>query len=155
LLQQVFAGLDWKPGKRRVVMKNIPVRPDLGILVIRLWIGFIGIFHGSQKLFGLFGGKGIAAFADSLEQLNVPMPVPSAWAAGIAEFGGGLLVAIGLLSRIGAIPLIFTMLVAYFVAHKGKFVATASGGEYALTIAIVLIGLIIAGPGKYAVTRRI
>jgi putative oxidoreductase len=124
---------------------------DVGLLAIRAMVGFVGIFHGAQKLFGAFGGSGIAGFANHLEKMGIPMPELSAWAAGIAEFGGGSLVLIGLLTRIAAMPFIFTMLVAYFAAHGGKFALQQGGGEYALTLAIVLLGLVLTGPGRLSV----
>jgi putative oxidoreductase len=135
-------------------MPTKPALPDLGLLIIRAWIGFIGVFHGSQKIFGAFGGKGIHAFAEGLEKMNVPMPLAGAWAAATAEFGGGILIILGLFARIAALPLMFTMLVAFFVAHKGIFAVQRGGGEYPLTIAVILLALVIAGPGRYAITRK-
>lgn len=125
--------------------------PDLGLLLIRSMIGIVGIFHGSQKLFGLFGGHGIDGFAGYLASLGVPAPVPSAWLAGLAEFGGGLLVALGIAPRVAALPFLFAMLVAFFAAHGGKFEMQQGGGEYALTLAVVLAGLVFTGPGRFTV----
>ncbi len=53
-------------------------QPDLGLLLVRLMVGVVGMFHGSQKLFGLFGGRGVQGFADSLETLGIPLPLASA-----------------------------------------------------------------------------
>ena len=135
-------------------MPTKPMLTDVGLLMIRVWIGFIGVFHGSQKLFSAFGGKGIAGFAEGLQKMNIPMPLVGAWAAAIAEFGGGILIILGLFSRIAALPLMFTMLVAFFVAHKGVFAVQHGGGEYPLTIAVILLALVIAGPGRFALTRK-
>lgn len=126
-------------------------RPDAGLLFARAWLGFIGVFHGAQKLFGLAGGPGIRGFAGVLEGMNVPAPMLSAVLAGSAEFFGGLLLALGILPRLAAIPFIFTMLVAFFVAHGGRFAVTAGGGEYALTVAVLLLATILTGPGRYTV----
>jgi putative oxidoreductase len=83
--------------------------------------------------------------------MNVPAPTLSAILAGSAEFFGGLLLALGILPRLAAIPFIFTMLVAFLVAHGGRFAVTAGGGEYALTIAVLLLATILTGPGRYTV----
>jgi putative oxidoreductase len=135
---------------------RIPVNPDLGLLVLRLWVGVVGVFHGSQKLFGAFDGPGIKGFADALAKMNVPAPTVSAVLAGLAEFGGGLLIALGIFPRLAAIPVAFTMLVAWATAHHFK-VFGEHGGEFALTLAAVAIAIIIAGAGRYALmpaTRR-
>ena len=124
--------------------------PDFGLLLIRSWVGFIGVVHGSQKLFGLFGGSGIDGFAGYLTELGVPAPRVSAVLAGSAEFFGGLLLIVGLFPRLAAVPFLFTMLVAAFKAHPGKFSVAQGGMEYALTIAFVLAGLIFTGGGRFA-----
>ncbi len=129
--------------------------PDAGLLVIRVMVGIVGLFHGSQKLFGAFGGPGIKGFAHYLEPLNIPMPVASAYAAALTELVGGALVLVGLFQRLAALPWIFAMLVAFFMMHKGKFDVTAGGGEYALTLAAVLLGLVFTGPGRWSIDRII
>ena len=89
--------------------------------------------------------------------MHVPAPTVSAVLSGSAEFFGGLLLALGLFSRIGSVFLAFNMLVAVFMVHwKNGFSAPQGAGyEYPMTLAVVLIGLIISGPGKYAVTPRL
>ena len=133
-------------------MKPMLVNPDFGLLLVRLMIGFVGVHHGAQKLFGLFGGKGLADFAAVLEKMNVPMPKVSAILAGSAECFGGLLIAMGLFPRLAAIPFAFTMLVAFFHAHGGK-VSGEGNGEYALVLAVFAIALFFTGPGRWTVAR--
>jgi putative oxidoreductase len=130
-----------------------PAAHDLGLLLIRLMVGVVGVFHGGQKLFGLFGGGGITEFAGFLESINVPLPTVSAYAAGAGEFFGGALVGLGLFSRLAALPFAFTMLVAVVKVHSGAF-SGQNGMEYPLTLAVVLIGLALTGPGRFAVTGR-
>jgi putative oxidoreductase len=136
-----------------------PVRsihnPDLGLLIIRLMLAAIGIFHGSQKLFGAFGGHGIEGFAQSLDKMGIPLPVPAAWLTGLSELAGGILIGIGLWTRIAPIPWAISMLVAFFVAHQAKFDSQKGGGEYALTLAAVLIALVFTGPGRYSVEAAV
>lgn len=136
-------------------MTGPPLMTDLGLLVIRLMLAVVGVFHGAQKLFGVFGGHGIRGFAGFLESLGVPFPTLAAFAAALSEFLGGLLLALGLFSRIALIPWAFTMYVAVLLVHRHAFALSANGMEYALTLAVVLTALILTGPGRYAMTPRI
>lgn len=124
-------------------------RQDLGLLLLRLSVGAVFVFHGSQKLFGAFGGHGIAGFAGYLDQLGVPLPVLNASLAASAEFFGGLALLLGLATPLAAVPLTITMLVAGFTAHSG-FDITQGGNEYTLVLASVALALGLNGPGRYS-----
>jgi putative oxidoreductase len=126
--------------------------PDAALLILRLWLGLVGVLHGSQKLFGAFGGTGIPNFAESLGKMNVPAPTAAAYAAALSEFLGGLLVGLGILPRLAAIPFLFTMVVAWATAHHFKFFGQSGGGEYPLTLAVALLVVVIAGPGRYTLS---
>jgi putative oxidoreductase len=129
---------------------------DLGLLLIRLILGAVFMFHGSQKLFGSFGGHGIDGFAAFLEhQLQVPLPQLSAWLAACAEFFGGLALVLGFFVRIATIPMIVTMLVAVLRVHRNAFSLEHGGMEYALTLAVVLTGLLLIGGGRITVINLI
>ncbi|MHC4672377.1 MAG: DoxX family protein [Planctomycetota bacterium] len=121
---------------------------DIGLLLIRLMLGTVFVFHGSQKLFGCFGGHGLSGMADFLEQLHVPAPMVSAVLAGSAEFFGGLALLLGVGVRIAVIPMVFTMLVAVYKVHWGVFSSQKGGMEYPLTLAVILIALGLLGPGR-------
>lgn len=123
--------------------------PNLGLLILRLWLGTVGIFHGSQKLFGAFGGHGMAGFTEFLTSLNVPLPAASAYLAAGAEFVGGLLLIAGLFTRLAAIPFAITMLVAIFTVHNKSF-ANPSGFEFPATVLAGLIAIILIGPGHFS-----
>src|SRR3954467_2464319 len=98
------------------MMKGLPVNVDLGLLVMRLIVAVAGVFHGGQKLFGWFEGPGFTKTADMFGHM-FPMPTVSAAAAGGAEFFGGVLLALGLFSRIMNVFWAFTMYVAVFAVH--------------------------------------
>lgn len=132
--------------------QNFLLNPNMGLLVMRLMLGFVGVWHGAGKLFNLFDGPGLSAFADALRKMNVPAPMPSAILAGAAECFGGLLIAIGLFPRLAAVPYAITMFVAFFTAHKGVFSGAKGGGEYALTLGVFAIALILTGPGQYSIS---
>lgn len=128
---------------------------DVGLLLIRLMLGVVFMYHGSQKLFGTFGGSGIDGFAAALSSMNMPLPQAGAWAAALAEFGGGVILVLGLFMRVLILPTIFTMLVAAFGVHREAFSLQHGGMEYALTLAVVMIGLVLTGPGRFTVTRLV
>lgn len=133
-------------------------QPDLALLGLRLVVGTIGIYHGVQKLFGWWGGPGVQGFAGFLETLGVPLPTLNAYAAGAAELFGGFLVAIGVASRLAALPFAFTMAVAIATVHRSAFGSAAGGMEFPLLVFAVLLAIALQGPGRYtlpALVRRL
>lgn len=122
---------------------------DSALLLSRIMLGTVFVFHGSQKLFAAFGGHGIEGFAGFLGQLGVPFPELSAALAASAEFFGGVLLISGVGVRFAVVPMVFTMLVAIFTVHGGAFDSQKGGMEYPLTLAVMLISLGLAGPGRY------
>lgn len=86
---------------------------SLGLLWLRVLTGAGIAYHGYGKIFG--GGMG--KFAGFVGSLGVPFPEVMAWAAALSEFGGGILIAIGLLTRPAAFFIFATMTVAAFGAH--------------------------------------
>lgn len=125
---------------------------DIGLMFIRLVVGAVFLYHGSQKLFGMFDGPGLDGFAQYLGQLRIPMANIAALVSGAVEFVGGLLVLLGLFVRIATIPMVINMLVAVLVVHRGAFAVSKGGMEYALTMALVLLGLFFTGPGAVSVS---
>jgi len=125
---------------------------DLALLALRAGLAAVFVFHGSQKLFGWFGGYGLEGTAGWMDGLGIPFPMLSAALAGGTEFFGGLALAAGIFARLVALPLIFTMIVAMATAHSG-FDASAGGIEYPLTLAIALASIAIQGPGKLGLSH--
>ena len=122
---------------------------SLAFLVIRLAVGGLLAGHGAQKLFGWFGGsgpEGTSAFMASLK-----MQPAKEWAvtAGVSEFLGGVLTALGLLNPIGPMLAIASMATASLTAHKGRPIWGQKGGaELPVTNIAALTALVLAGPGK-------
>ena len=133
---------------------SYPMAADLGLLLIRVMVGVVGLVHGSQKLFGVLGGPGIKGFTGFLETLKVPAPTVSAWAAALAEFVGGALIALGIFPRLAAIPFAVVMFTAFATAHKGRFIGEGNG-ELPFTLGVVLVGLILTGPGRLTLQRLV
>ena len=126
---------------------------DTGLLIARSMIGVVGIYHGGQKLFGMFGGGGFASTAEAMEAMGMPLPTLSAMAAGSAEFFGGIAIALGLLTRFAGANFAFTMLVASFAVHGGAFGAQNGGMEYPLTLGMVALALTLTGAGRFSIDR--
>lgn len=135
------------------VLDRLIHQPDLGLLLSRLMLGAVGVFHGAQKLFGAFGGGGLEGFSGFLRSLDVPLPSLSALLAALAEFLGGILIALGLFTRVSALAFGFTMLVAIVLVHPGAFSAANNGMEFPLTLLVLSLTLFLAGPGRFTVAR--
>jgi putative oxidoreductase len=124
---------------------------DLALLILRLVVGLYLIGHGTQKLFGWFGGAGLSGFGHHVEAMRFRPAWFWALAAGLAEAGGGLLLALGLLTPLGSLGIVAAMLVATFGVHWGKgLFATTGGPELPLAYIAVAVAAAIAGPGRYA-----
>src|SRR5688500_16193808 len=100
-----------------------------GLLIARLVFGLVLAAHGSQKLFGWFGGYGIAGTAGFFESLGFRPGRLMAVAAGLGELGGGLLVAAGLLGPVGPAAMLAVMIVASSLHWNNGLFATANGIE--------------------------
>ena len=125
-----------------------------GLLLIRGVLATVFVFHGSQKLFGWFGGYGLQATGQWMESLGIPFGLVSAASAGSIEFFGGLLLLGGIAARSVSVPMAITMIVAAATAHQG-FDVGQGGGEYPITLAVVLAGLALIGPGGWTLPEAI
>ncbi len=126
-----------------------PATANVALLLVRLILATVFLYHGSQKLFGWFGGGGIAGTAGYFAYLHLPLPTLNAWLSALAEFLGGVFLLIGSGLRIALIPLIINMIVATLVTLPGGFNVMTHGCEYPLTLLVVLIALEITGPGVW------
>ena len=122
---------------------------ETGLFIIRLVVGLTLAAHGAQKLFGLFGGYGIAGTGGFFESLGFRPGKLFATMAGFGEMAGGLAFALGLLTPLASALIVATMLVAIWSVHleKGYFV-TGGGYEYNLLIIANGIGIAVTGPGS-------
>jgi putative oxidoreductase len=122
-----------------------------GLLILRLVVGLTLAGHGAQKLFGWFGGAGMKGWTESVAKLRVRPAKPWAWVAALSEFGGGLLVALGLLSPLGNLAIAGAMLVAIATVHLARgFWVTKGGFEFNLLIIATAAALALTGPGTYS-----
>jgi putative oxidoreductase len=125
---------------------------DLGILLIRATVGLTLAAHGTQKLFGWFGGYGLNGTGHWLESVGFHPGRRHALMAGLTEVGGGLLLALGLLTPAGAALVASVMLVAAITAHlKNGFFIASGGYEYNVVLGAAAIGLAFTGAGAFSI----
>jgi putative oxidoreductase len=124
---------------------------DLAALLLRLVIGGLMFGHGAQKLFGWFGGYGLAGTSGYFGG-HLRLRPATFWTAmaGLAEAGGGLLLALGLLSPLGSLGVIAAMLMAIILVHWGQLWASNNGIEYHLVLLAAVTAVALAGPGAYS-----
>ena len=120
----------------------------VGRLAARIVIGSLFIGHGTQKLFGWFGGPGPEGTEGMMTSLDLHPPRRNALAAGISETAGGALVVAGLATPLAAAGLIGTMATAIRKVHAANGPWAANGGyEYNLVLIAALTALVETGPG--------
>jgi len=133
---------------------NSAFATHLALLLLRLLLGTVFIYHGAQKAFGAFDGTGLSAFASMLGKAGLPLLPAYAWAviAAWSEFLGGCLVLIGLLTRLASVPLIVTMLVAIAtVTGVNGLDNQRHGYEYNLALIAIAATLVLCGAGLVSV----
>ncbi|HKV50125.1 MAG TPA: DoxX family protein [Gemmatimonadaceae bacterium] len=122
-----------------------------GLLVARIVLGLLMAAHGSQKLFGWFGGHGIAGTAGYFEAVGFRPGKLFATVAAATEVTSGILVALGLLGPIGPALMISVMIVAAVSVHlRNGLFATSNGIEVPLLYATGAAALALTGPGAYS-----
>ncbi|MET9297467.1 DoxX family membrane protein [Streptomyces sp. NPDC003077] len=126
-------------------------RHDLGLLALRLGAGGVLFAHGTQKLFGWFGGHGLDGTAGAMEQMGFRPAKQSALAAGLGEAGGGTLLALGLATPAAGAAAAGAMAGAVSVHAPAGFFVTSGGYEYPAFLGYVAAALGLAGPGRYSV----
>jgi putative oxidoreductase len=117
---------------------------NLGLLWIRVFMGLgISLFHGYGKV---FGGR-MEQFTEGVGKIGFPSPDLFAWAAALSEFLGGILIALGLGTRIAAFFVFSTMTVAAFIRHASD---TFDVKELALLYGTIAMAIVLIGPGRFS-----
>lgn len=134
----------------------LTTRAGYGLTVVRIIVGIIFIAHGSQKLFGAFGGYGLEGTGQYMESIGLTPGYLMALLSGSAEFFGGVAMLIGLLARPAAVVLIGLLVVAILSVHIGNGLFMANNGyEFALALLGGAIAVLIEGAGKLSVDGAI
>jgi putative oxidoreductase len=124
---------------------------DLGFLIARLVIGLLIAAHGTQKLFGWFGGHGLQATGEFFGKLGFRPGRLYATSAGLGELVSGLLIAFGFLGPVGPAILLAVMIVAAISVHwRNGLFATTNGIELPLLYGTAAVRFALAGPGRYS-----
>jgi len=135
----------------------------IGLLVLRVIVGLVMMYYGSQKLFGVFGGKG---FTETIQGMQDHLGIPPIFAAlaMFGEFCGGLGLLLGVLTRVAAFGLMCTMAVAAFTKFRAPGLADAilngdgkvvNDAFYPLVIFSVAFCLLFVGGGPYTLEAKI
>jgi putative oxidoreductase len=126
----------------------------LAVLILRLFLGFTFLMHGSQKLLGAFGGGGIGAVTGMMSKLGIEPAQMWAWVLSITEFVGGICVFFGFLTRFWAAGLVIDMAVAIFKVNiPNGFFAGKNGFELPMAFGVMALVILLTGPGSLSVDR--
>jgi putative oxidoreductase len=127
---------------------------DAGLLALRLGVGSAVAAHGAQKLFGWFGGYGLGGTGQWMDSLGFPGDGKrNALVSGVAEFGGGTLLALGLATGPAGAAVTGNMAVASSTHVPNGLFNTNGGYELPATYGLVGTTLALMGPGRYSLDQ--
>jgi len=127
----------------------LPLNPDAALLIVRVVLGIIMLYHGWAKVTNL-GGT-----IEGVSGMGIPIPALTATFATVAEVGGGLLLLLGVLTDIAGLLVAIDMLGAIIFVHaKNGFAVNEGGFEWPLALLAMGLGIALAGPGKFSVGGR-
>jgi putative oxidoreductase len=122
---------------------------DIGLLVLRVFVGGLFVAHGTQKLFGWFGGYGLEGTAGFMGSLRYRNPRLAALSTGVFETGAGLFLVAGLLTPLAAAVIVGVMINAIVSAKLSS--GLIGGYELDATYAAAAVALAFTGAGAYSV----
>ena|SRR5581483_7729308 len=127
-----------------------------GLLLLRVVVGGIFAAHGAQKLFGWFEGPGRAGTRGWIGSMGFRPDWLFAMLVSLQELGGGLLLAFGLLTPLGALAVTASMVVAVALVHwKNGFFVGKGGYEFNLALTAAAVALAATGPGRFSIDRAL
>jgi putative oxidoreductase len=125
------------------------------MLILRVVVGLLFIGHGTQKLFGWFGGGGLDGTSGFFGSLGYRSPRTMALVGGLTETVGGLLVLLGLFTPLGSALIVGMMVSAILSVHIDKGMWNSNGGIEFPLVMIASATAIAFGPGRYAIDRAL
>jgi putative oxidoreductase len=148
--------------KEAMMFRKLTATSDDPVMtILRLVLGVVFFFHGSQKVLGWFGGYGFSGTMNFFTH-NMGIPAVFAFLAIAAEFLGSLGLILGLLARVAASGIIVNMVMAILMVHRanGIFMNWAGnqkgeGYEYHLLAIAIGLAVVIRGAGAFSVDRLI
>ncbi|NKY58566.1 DoxX family protein [Nocardia flavorosea] len=134
--------------ERAAATRGGSISGDTGLLILRLVFGLLFAAHGAQKLFGWFGGEGLAANNAGFEKMGFEPGNVFGTVAGLSEFVGGLLLALGAFTPLAAAIVLGTGIV---IVNTGFGKGLLGGYEMGLLFAVVALAVAFTGPGRFSV----
>jgi len=128
---------------------------SFALLVLRFGLACVFLYHGGQKVFGWFGGSGVAPFSEDLARHGFPVPYLAASLASLAQLIGGLSLLLGWGMRYLLAPLAFTMFVASIVDGRSGFGNAHGGCEFSFLCLCGVLAVWLLGPGEFSVSKLI
>lgn len=119
---------------------------SLALLSVRVGLAAVFMYHGAQKLFGAFGGKGLSAMIENMGPVLGTLVT-------IGEFFGGLAVLLGLFSRFSGASLVVIMIGAIVMVHGKNGFGGDGGYEFNFTLLCMALAIFLAGPGRIALAK--
>lgn len=132
-------------------------RSDIALLLLRVTVGVVFIGHGAQKMFGAFGGRGLDGVAAAMAGLGLRPGMFFAVLGGVLEFGGGLLLLVGLLTPLAGLLLssVMVMAIALVTGENGFIVLGGVGYEFNLVLIAACLALVLIGPGRLSLDHQL
>jgi putative oxidoreductase len=128
---------------------------SIALPLLRAGLGIILMAHGSQKLFGMFGGMGLNGNAALFDKLGYHPGMVWGTLVGCTELIGGALLVIGLFTRPAALAVVIFMIFSIHFTSAQGFFWTKGGMEYSILIGLVALAFLIRGGGDYSVDKSI
>jgi putative oxidoreductase len=138
-----------------IVHLCVGISVNTGLLVLRLVLGLLLVGHGSQKLFGLFGGPGLAGTGGFFHSIGFRPGRPMAIVAGTTEAAAGLSIGVGLLTPLASAAVIGTLVAAGSVHWAAGIWAQNGGFELPLVYITAATALAFTGPGAYSLDNAL
>lgn len=134
---------------------------SLGLFLLRIILGAVFFAHGAQKVLGWFGGYGLTGTVGYFKNV-VKIPAPLAYLGPFVEFLGGIALIFGVFTKAAALGIFIMMVVATVKVHfpqgfflTGKGDGKGQGYEFALTLAVISLVLVLLGGGIYSLDNLI
>ena len=132
------------------------ISTDLALALARAVVGLVIAAHGAQKVLGVWGGPGLAGWAQGMTRMGMRPPLFWAYVSAFAELAGGIAFALGFLVPLVAAALTIQMGVAIARAHWGKGFWNSKGGiEFPLTLGAIALINGVSDPGAYSLDRAL
>ena len=128
---------------------------DWAPMPLRLALGIVFLMHGSQKMFGAFGGPGIEGTQGFMASLGVVLPGLIGIVVAAVEFFGGMLVLLGLFTRYASLLIAIDMLFAFLLVHAKNGFFLPMGFEFVFALFLAAIALVLTGAGKLSLEKAL